>query len=40
MLYARLLHRRGEIGDAISAHAITNAMIAGYVLATGSWLLW
>jgi exosortase E/protease (VPEID-CTERM system) len=40
MCYALLLYRRGELGDAISAHAITNAMIAAYVLATGSWLLW
>jgi exosortase E/protease (VPEID-CTERM system) len=40
MLYALLLYRRGELGDAVSAHAITNAMIAAYVLATGNWLLW
>ena len=40
MAYALLLYRRGELGDAISAHAITNAMIAAYVLATGHWLLW
>ena len=40
MCYALLLYRRGELGDAISAHAITNAMIAAYVLATGHWLLW
>jgi exosortase E/protease (VPEID-CTERM system) len=40
MCYALLLYRRGELGDPISAHAITNAMIAAYVLATGHWLLW
>ncbi len=40
MGYALLIYRRGELGDAISAHAITNAMIAAYVLATGHWLLW
>jgi exosortase E/protease (VPEID-CTERM system) len=40
MAYALLLYRRGELGDPISAHAITNAMIAAYVLATGHWLLW
>jgi CAAX prenyl protease-like protein len=40
MCYALLLYRRGELGDAISAHAITNALIAIYVLATGHWLLW
>jgi exosortase E/protease (VPEID-CTERM system) len=40
MAYALLLYRRGELGDAISAHAITNTMIAAYVLATGHYLLW
>ncbi len=40
MAYALVLYRRGELGDAISAHAITNALIAAYVLATGHWLLW
>ena len=39
MAYALALYRRGELGDAISAHAITNALIAIYVLATGHWLL-
>jgi CAAX prenyl protease-like protein len=40
MGYALVLYRRGELADAISAHAITNALIAAYVLATGHWLLW
>jgi exosortase E/protease (VPEID-CTERM system) len=40
MCYALVLYRRGELGDAIGAHAITNALIAIYVLATGHWLLW
>ena len=40
MCYALVMYRRGELGDAIAAHAITNAMIAAYVLATGHWLLW
>jgi CAAX prenyl protease-like protein len=40
MLYALALYRRGELADAIVAHATTNALIAGYVLATGSWGLW
>jgi CAAX prenyl protease-like protein len=38
--YALLLYRRGELVDAITAHATTNAMIAGLVLARGSWSLW
>lgn len=40
MCYALVVYRRGELGDAVSAHAITNAIIAAYVLATGHWLLW
>jgi CAAX prenyl protease-like protein len=40
MCYALVLYRRGELGDAIGAHAVTNALIAAYVLTTGHWLLW
>jgi exosortase E/protease (VPEID-CTERM system) len=40
MLYALAYYRRGSMGDAVAAHATTNAMIAAYVLATGSWALW
>ena len=40
MLYAAALYRKGEISDAVVAHATTNALIAAYVLATGSWGLW
>ena len=40
MAYALALYRRGEIVDAIAAHATTNALIAGFVLATGTWSLW
>jgi CAAX prenyl protease-like protein len=40
MAYALIVYRRGELGDAVAAHAITNALIAAYVLATGAWLLW
>lgn len=40
MCYALVMYRRGELGDAIAAHAITNALIAAWVLATGHWLLW
>jgi len=40
MAYALALYRRGEVVDAIVAHATTNALIAGFVLATGSWSLW
>ena len=38
--YALAFCRRGRIGDAVLAHATTNALIAGDVLATGAWSLW
>jgi CAAX prenyl protease-like protein len=40
LAYALLLSRRGRLSDAVWAHAITNALIAGYVLATRDWTLW
>lgn len=38
--YAAVAIRRNRIGEAIGAHAMTNALLAGYVLVTGSWHLW
>jgi len=32
--------RRGRIGDAVVAHATTNALIAATVLIAGKWGLW
>lgn len=40
MIYALAMLRRGRIGEAVAAHAVTNALLAGYVLATGNWQLW
>lgn len=40
MAYCLAQYYRGRIGDAILAHATTNAAIAAYVLSTGSWSLW
>ena len=40
MAYAIALYRRGELADAIVAHATTNALIAAYVLTTGAGWLW
>jgi exosortase E/protease (VPEID-CTERM system) len=40
MLYAGVLLWRGRVGDAVIAHATTNALIAGWVLFSGSWDLW
>jgi exosortase E/protease (VPEID-CTERM system) len=38
--YALAMLRRGRIGDAVLAHATTNALIAANVLALHSWHLW
>ena len=40
MAYALAARRRGNLGDAVVAHATTNALLAAYVLATGAWSLW
>jgi hypothetical protein len=40
MFFAIALYRRGRVTDAILAHAVTNGLIALYVLAAGSWYLW
>jgi exosortase E/protease (VPEID-CTERM system) len=39
-IYTLALYRRGELADPIVAHATTNALLAVYVLATGTWSLW
>jgi CAAX prenyl protease-like protein len=39
-LYALVLLRRGRLGDAVAAHATTNALIAVDVLAFHRWQLW
>jgi exosortase E/protease (VPEID-CTERM system) len=40
VVYALVLYRRGRLGDAVLAHAVTNALLAAHVLVTGSWALW
>jgi len=40
MAYALALYRRRVLGDAILAHAVTNALIAALVLVGGRWSLW
>ena len=40
MAYALALYRRGQLGDAVLAHMITNALIAVLVLVQGRWALW
>ncbi len=39
-IYAAAFLRRGRIGDAVVAHATTNALLAAWVLAGGRWYLW
>jgi exosortase E/protease (VPEID-CTERM system) len=40
LIYAFAFLRRGRIGDAVIAHATTNALLAAWVLAGGKWYLW
>lgn len=39
MLYALVVYRRGRLGDAVLAHAVTNAMLAVVALVSGQWFL-
>ncbi len=40
MLYAGAQYRRGQISDAIIAHAVTNGLLAAYVLIFDQWNFW
>jgi exosortase E/protease (VPEID-CTERM system) len=40
LIYAAAFLRRGRIGDAVVAHATTNALLAALVLMGGRWDLW
>jgi hypothetical protein len=40
MVYAGAQYRRGEITDAIVAHATTNGLLAAYVVIFGHWAFW
>ena len=40
LLYSFAMIRRGRIGEAVAAHATTNALLAVYVLAFGQWQYW
>jgi len=39
ILYALAYYRRGSLGDAVAAHATTNAMLSADALMTGDWSL-
>ncbi|WP_074307365.1 exosortase E/protease, VPEID-CTERM system [Singulisphaera sp. GP187] len=38
--YALAQRQRGQLGDAVLAHATTNGLLAAYALATGNWSSW
>lgn len=40
VLYALLARRTNRIGDAVAAHAVTNALLAAAVLLFGQWQYW
>jgi exosortase E/protease (VPEID-CTERM system) len=40
MLYAGAQYRRGQVTDAIVAHAVTNGLLAAYVLIFDQWNFW
>ncbi len=40
MAFAAALYHRRRLGDAIVAHATTNALLSVYVIGTGSWASW
>jgi exosortase E/protease (VPEID-CTERM system) len=39
-LFAYSIYRRGRLADAITAHSIANALLAVYVITSGTWSLW
>lgn len=40
LLYGWAMVRRGRFGDAVVAHALTNALLAVWVMGLGKWHLW
>jgi len=40
LIYAFAMLRRGRLGDAVTAHAFTNALLAAYVLIWSRWQFW
>ena len=40
LVYGLVRYHRDSVTDAIIAHAITNALLSGYVIAFGVWSLW
>ena len=40
LAYGLVVRRGGRIGEAVAAHAVTNALLAVWVIARGAWGLW
>ena len=40
LLYVWLVRRSGRLSDGVAAHALSNAVIAAWVLASGDWRYW
>jgi exosortase E/protease (VPEID-CTERM system) len=40
LIYGLVRYHRDKLADAVVAHAVTNLLLAGYVLTTGAWSLW
>jgi CAAX prenyl protease-like protein len=40
LAYAALLRNKGRMGDAVVAHAVSNLLLAAWVLARGDWGMW
>ena len=40
LAFALVLRHRGRMGDAVAAHAVSNLLLAAWVLARGDWGLW
>ena len=40
VVYALAARRSGSLGDAVAAHAVTNTLLAAWVLSRGAWHLW
>jgi len=40
LAFAVALRRRGRMGDAVAAHAVSNLLLAAWVLGFGDWAQW
>jgi len=40
MLYQMLVLKNNRLGDAMMAHAITNALLGGWIVWNGAWHFW